>query len=196
MISARTALHTAPWWCRPGSASTPTTQPPVAGLAPMSWSGPRWSPPEMGLGGPVLVVFSCHPLCMPWLCSLSTSHQGCPRGGLTGTRRPGVGCVWCCDSGCAPMPQHVYLGLRGCVCVHTCVSLLTTQQYRLRRGCPQDVPRLREKPVCSSFLIWVVSPTVPAWCPQSHFSVQASHLPNYPPVSDPPLSLHPASLNS
>lgn len=155
MISARTALHTAPWWCRPGSACTPTTQPPVADLAPMSWSGPRWSPPEMGLGGPVLVVFSCHPLCMPWLCSLSRSHQGCPRGGLTGTRRPGVGCVWCCDSGCAPVPQHVYLGLRGCVCVHTCVSLLKMQRCRLRRGCPQDVPRLRGKQACSSFLIWV-----------------------------------------
>lgn len=75
----------------------------------------------MGLGGPVLVVFSCHPLCMPWLCSLSRSHQGCPRGGLTGTRRLGLGvcgavtvgvhlcpsmCMWACVDVCAFI--HVY----------------------------------------------------------------------------------------
>uniref|UniRef100_A0A4X1SG28 Uncharacterized protein n=1 Tax=Sus scrofa TaxID=9823 RepID=A0A4X1SG28_PIG len=34
-----------PWWCRPGSASIPTIHPPVAALAPMSWSGLPRSPP-------------------------------------------------------------------------------------------------------------------------------------------------------
>ena len=60
MINARTALHIAPWWCRPGSASIPTIHPPVAALAPMSWSGLPRSPPEMGPGDPLLMVFSCH----------------------------------------------------------------------------------------------------------------------------------------
>lgn len=40
MTNARTALHIAPWWYRPGSASTPTTQLPAAALVPMSWSRP------------------------------------------------------------------------------------------------------------------------------------------------------------
>lgn len=78
MISARTALHTAPWWCRPGSASIPTTQPPAAALAPTSRSGPPRSPPETGPGDPLLMVSHAtinHPsarlLCTLWLSSLS-----------------------------------------------------------------------------------------------------------------------------
>ncbi|KAK1329079.1 hypothetical protein QTO34_011256 [Cnephaeus nilssonii] len=43
MTNARTALHIAPWWSRPGSASIPTTQPPAAALVPIALER---SPPE------------------------------------------------------------------------------------------------------------------------------------------------------
>lgn len=62
MTNARTVLHTAPWWYRHGSASTPTTQLPAAAPVPMSWSSPNWNLLEMGPGDPSLTVFSRHPL--------------------------------------------------------------------------------------------------------------------------------------
>lgn len=80
MTNARTALHTAPWWYRPGSASTPTTQLPAAALVPMSWSSPSWNRLETGPRDPAFVVFLCHPLTSP-LCTLwlFTWSQPCQR---------------------------------------------------------------------------------------------------------------------
>lgn len=87
MTNARTALHTAPWWYRPGSASTPTTQLPAAALVPMSWSSPSWSRLEMGPRDPAFVVFLCHsatsPLCTLWLFTWSQSCQRDTPGGET-----------------------------------------------------------------------------------------------------------------
>ncbi|KAL6044184.1 hypothetical protein STEG23_019864 [Scotinomys teguina] len=60
MTNARTALHIAPWWSRPGSASTPTTQLPAAALVPMSWSGPSRNLLEMGPRDPSFMACLCH----------------------------------------------------------------------------------------------------------------------------------------
>lgn len=80
MTNARTALHIAPWWYRPGSASTPTTQRLAAAHVPMFCNSLSWILPEMGPRDPLFMVFLCHPLTSP-LCILwlFTWSQPCQR---------------------------------------------------------------------------------------------------------------------
>ena len=166
MINARTALHTAPWWCRPGSASIPTTQPPVAALVPMSWSGLPQSPPEMGPGDPLLVVFSSvthhqsplnHPTLyslalQPVLVSLETSPRVMEVGKMMDSDHQDVwlglclcGGVMVCVHTCTQMCMCPY----GCVCTHTSISLLKKKLHNPPGGDDACFPE-RGKQVCSS----------------------------------------------
>lgn len=135
MINARTTLHIAPWWCRPVSASIPTTQPPVAALAPMSWSVLPQSLPEMGPRDSLLMVSSSHyqspthqptlypPALQPALVSSGMSPRVVEGGKMT-VKMCGWVCVWC-DGRCAHMP-HIRIGGLD-VCAHTHVLLLKTR---------------------------------------------------------------------